>query len=66
MMQENILTDLVENRGEQTLPGALTQKVKGMVEMAKGEVLKNRHIFKMERDGQKVFYYASTLRKRKK
>jgi hypothetical protein len=37
-----------------------------MVEMAKGEVLKNRHIFKMERDGQKVFYYASTLRKRKK
>ena len=66
MMRENILTDLTGNGGRQTIPGVLTQKVKGMVEMAKGEVLKNRHIFKMERDGQKVFYYASTLRKRKK
>ena len=63
-MQNSLLKPSVTH--SMGLPGVLTQKIKGVVEMAKGETLKNRHVFKLEKGDQKVFYYATTLRKRKK
>ncbi|MBR4867726.1 MAG: hypothetical protein IKU10_01095 [Clostridia bacterium] len=44
----------------------LAQKLKGVFPMEKGETVRNRQVLRVEKGDQKIFFYATTLRKRKK
>ncbi len=46
--------------------GALSQKLKGLQTMEKGETVKNRQFLRVNKGDQQIFFYATTLRKRKK
>ena len=67
MLNANQMLQAVAGKGmAQPNGGWLTEKLKGLLPMEKGETVRNRQVLRVEKGDQKIFFYATTLRKRKK
>ncbi len=66
MMNANQMLQAVAGKGmAQPTGGWLTEKLKGLLPMEKGETVRNRQILRVNQGDQQIFFYATTLRKRK-
>ncbi len=66
MTDVNQMMQTLTNGGVGNPVGVLAQKLKGVFPIERGETIRNRQILRVNKGDQQIFFYATTLRKRKR